>query len=96
MPMVGREGPPPCTSFGGPEYEVDYLPPHYISDMVVARAKQHVHLFLGSKGLGIQQGTSVWVDLPKSMVVKTPCFRTWPKCPLHWSSSLIRGRIPYQ
>ena len=29
-------------------------------------AKQPVHWFLGGKGLGIQQGTSVWVGLPKS------------------------------
>ena len=29
-------------------------------------AKQLVHWFLGGKGLGIQQGTSVWVGSPKS------------------------------
>ena len=29
-------------------------------------AKQHVHWFLGGKGLGIQQETSVWVGSPKS------------------------------
>ena len=27
--------------------------------------KQHVHSFFGGKGLGIQQGTSVWVSSPK-------------------------------
>ena len=26
---------------------------------------QLIHLFLGGKGLGIQQGMSVWVGLPK-------------------------------
>ena len=31
-----------------------------------ARAKQPVHSFLGGKGLGIQQGTSVWVGSAKS------------------------------
>ena len=29
-------------------------------------AKQPVHLVLGGKGLGIAQGTSVWVGSPKS------------------------------
>ena len=28
-------------------------------------AKQTVHSFLGGKGLGIQQSTSVWVGSPK-------------------------------
>ena len=31
-----------------------------------ARVNQPIHLFLGGKGLGIQQGMSVWVGLPKS------------------------------
>ena len=31
-----------------------------------AGAKQPIHWFLGGKGLGIQQGTSAWVGLPKS------------------------------
>ena len=31
-----------------------------------AGAKQPVHWFLGGKGLGLQQGTSVWVDSSKS------------------------------
>ena len=31
-----------------------------------ARAKQHVHWFLGGKVLGTQQRTSVWVGSPKS------------------------------
>ena len=31
-----------------------------------AGAKQPVHSFLGSKGLGIQQGMSVWVGSSKS------------------------------
>ena len=34
--------------------------------VISAGAKQPVHSFLGGKGLGIQQGTSVWVGLPKS------------------------------
>ena len=32
---------------------------------------QPVHWFLGGKGLGIQQGTSVWVGSPKSYVTLT-------------------------
>ena len=43
-------------------------------------AKQPVHLFLGGKGLGIQQETSIWVGLTKSdvytmdhEVVSRPC-----------------------
>ena len=32
------------------------------------RAKQAVHSFLGGKGLGDQQGTSVWVGSSKSKV----------------------------
>ena len=31
---------------------------------------QPVHWFLGGKGLGIQQGMSVWVGLPKSTTMK--------------------------
>ena len=31
-------------------------------------ANQPVHWFLGGKGLDIQQGTSVWVGLPKSIL----------------------------
>jgi hypothetical protein len=31
----------------------------------IAGANQHVHWFLGGKGLGIQQRTSVWDGLPK-------------------------------
>ena len=31
-------------------------------------ANQLVNWFFGGKGLGIQQGTSVWVGLPKSEV----------------------------
>ena len=34
-----------------------------------AGAKQPVHWFLESKGLGIQQGTSVWVGSPKSSLL---------------------------
>ena len=30
-------------------------------------AKQLVHTFLGGKGLGIQQRTSVWIGSPKSI-----------------------------
>ena len=30
------------------------------------RSLQPMHWFLGGKGLGIQQGTSVWVGSPKS------------------------------
>ena len=36
----------------------------------VVGAKQPVHWFLGSKGLGYQQGTSVWVGSPKSAKVE--------------------------
>ena len=43
----------------------------YISKLK-AGAKQPVHLFLGGKGLGIQQGKSVWVGLPKSST-QWPC-----------------------
>ena len=32
-----------------------------------AGANQFVQWFLGGKGLGIQQGTSVWVGSPKSL-----------------------------
>ena len=35
----------------------------YISKLK-AGAKQPVHLFLGGKGLGIQQGKSVWLVCP--------------------------------
>jgi hypothetical protein len=35
----------------------------------MAGANQPVHWFLGDKGVGIQQGTSVWVDLPKSLSI---------------------------
>ena len=35
----------------------------------MAGANQPVHWFLGGKGLGIQQGTSVWVGSPKSPMV---------------------------
>ena len=31
-----------------------------------AGVNQPIHWFLGGKGLGIQQGTSVWVGSPKS------------------------------
>ena len=31
-----------------------------------AGANQRVHWFIGGKGLGIQQGMSVWVGSPKS------------------------------
>ena len=33
-----------------------------------ARANQPVHWFLGGKGVGIQQDTSVWVSSPKSFL----------------------------
>ena len=36
----------------------------------VVEVKQPVHLFLGGKSLGIQQGMSVWVGSPKSWVCK--------------------------
>ena len=40
---------------------------HWISPIdPMAGAKQPVHWFLGGKGLGIQNGPSVWVGLPKS------------------------------
>ena len=37
-------------------------------------AKQSVHWFLGGKGVGIRQGASVWVALPKS---KEPPIHFW-------------------
>ena len=33
-----------------------------------ARVNQPVHWFLGGKGLGIQQATSVWIGSPKSFM----------------------------
>ena len=33
----------------------------------MAGVNQPIHWFLGGKGLGIQQGTSVWVGSPKSL-----------------------------
>ena len=36
-------------------------------------ANQHVHWFLGSKGLGIQQGTSVWGVRPNPVGVSRCC-----------------------
>jgi hypothetical protein len=36
-----------------------------IMPSMTAGANQPVHWFLGGKGLGIQQGTSVWVGSPK-------------------------------
>ena len=39
---------------------------------VRAGAKQHVHRFFGYKGLGIQQGTSVWVGSRKLSTSKSP------------------------
>ena len=53
-----------------------------------AGAKQPVHSFFGGKGLGIQQGMSVWVDSPKLCIVFVHGFQqnnvvawfiTWPK-----------------
>jgi hypothetical protein len=35
----------------------------------MAGADQHLHSFLGGKGLGIQQGTSVGVGLPKPVLM---------------------------
>ena len=37
----------------------------HVCQLARARANQPVHWFLGGKSLGIQQGTSVWVGLPK-------------------------------
>ena len=34
----------------------------------MAGAKLPVHSFLGGKGLGVQQGMSVWVGLPKLLL----------------------------
>ena len=50
---------------------------------MVAKAKRLVHWFLGGKGLGIQQGMSVWVGSPKS---QEGCFSTW---------TLLAVFIPY-
>ena len=60
-------------------------------------ANQPVHWFLGGKGLGIQQGTSVCVGLPKSFKPVVTCcglsvfsdsidLRYIPQVPLRWSS----------
>ena len=40
-------------------------------------ANQPIHSFLGGKGLGIQQGTSVWVDSPKTekYLVRVSCVK---------------------
>jgi len=53
-----------------------------------AREKQLVHWFLGGKGLGIQQGTSVWVRSPKSEVHSM--IEIWASQPIH---SLLVGRL---
>jgi hypothetical protein len=37
-----------------------------------ARTNQPIHWFLEGKGVGIQQGTSVWVGLPKSFLGYNP------------------------
>ena len=39
---------------------------HIMTTLNLAEANQPVHWFLGGKGLGIQQETSVWVASPKS------------------------------
>ena len=41
----------------------------YLSSM--AGAKQLVHLFIGGKGLGIQQWMSVWVGSPDFVIHPT-------------------------
>ena len=38
--------------------------------LVLVGTKQVVHWFLGGKGLGIQQRTSVWVGSPKTFILK--------------------------
>ena len=43
-----------------------------------AGAKQPVHLFLGGKGLGIQQGMSLQVGLPKFK--ETPSLKSYLSC----------------
>ena len=49
---------------------------------------QPVHWFLGGKGLGIQQGTSVWVGLSKSL--KNPLDAGWGLLPtLRWVGSWL-------
>ena len=40
----------------------------YLIYLVRAGAIQPIHWFLGGKGLSIQQGTSAWVGLPKSLM----------------------------
>jgi hypothetical protein len=63
---------------------------------IVCRAgvNQHVHWFHGSKGLGIQPRTSLWVGLPTSSV-KHPLLRTASHTRLrardHYTSSTLIG-----
>jgi hypothetical protein len=44
-----------------------FLNLEHMKRFTMAGAKEYVHWFLGGKGLGIQQGTSVWVGSPKSL-----------------------------
>jgi hypothetical protein len=55
-----------------------YIPCDFFMNHVYhvwAGTNQHVHWFLGGKGLGIQHGMSVWVGLPKSRV----CVCVWER-----------------
>ena len=58
-------------------------------------AKELVHWFLGGKGLGIQQGTSVWVSLPKSQVgrskIKVLIVMKYTKPPFNLVNLVLRG-----
>ena len=51
---------------------VPYAPSTLFTTNLWAGANQPVHWFLGDKGVGIQQGTSVWVDSPKSNLCWKP------------------------
>src|ERR1700738_5325503 len=56
-----------------------------------AGVNQPVHWFLGGKGLGIQQGTSVWVGWPKSHVTHVK-FMFYDMCLLPTLNSSINVR----
>ena len=58
-----------------------------------AGANQPVHWFLGGKGLGIQQGTSVWVGSPKS-VDRPPRVRILTLGPLYFNLSGALSKLP--
>ena len=57
----------------------DLTPPKVLRGVFNVCPRQPVHWFLGDKGLGIQQGTSVWLGSPKSCINQPSCHRSWPK-----------------